>query len=398
MNVRRYGYGKNKLTKYIKCVIMNTRVSIIHCSDYSNAKDAIKESLNLIGGLEKIISPGNRVLLKPNVLAIRPPEDAVTTHPAVVAAMCELVLEAGGIPIIGDGSGIVKPGSTTTSQAFKASGIEDVASSCGVGLINFETYGYVEVDVPGATQFSRIHISRAILEVDVIISLPKLKTHELTLYTGAVKNFFGTIPQKNRKQAHFLEDRNRFGEAVVDIYSIVKPHLAVMDGVVGMEGNGPANGTPIFTGVIMASYDCVALDIVASELIGIDPLKVPTNKAALSRGFGTEHPEIVGIPLEEVKIRFKRPEGGITAMMPSFLMRILRKQLTVKPFINISSCAFCKACVSNCSAHAIEEVGRSLKINEEKCIQCYCCRELCPKDAVEIKKSLLLKLITRSKS
>jgi len=278
---------------------------------------------------------------------------------------------------------------------LKASGIEDVASKHGIELINFETYGYVEVDVPGSKQFSRLHVSKAVLEADIIISLPKLKTHELTLYTGAVKNFFGIIPQKNRKQAHSLEDRNRFGEAVVDIYSIVKPRLAVMDGVVGMEGNGPSNGTPIASGVIMASNDCVALDVVASELIGIDPMKVPTNKAALSRGFGAEHPEIVGIPLEEVKVRFKSPEGGITAMIPLFLRKVLRKQLTAKPFINTSSCALCKACVLNCSANAIEEVGRSLKINEEKCILCYCCRELCPKDAVGIKKSLLLKLISR---
>jgi uncharacterized protein (DUF362 family) len=280
-------------------VVMNTRVSIVRCNDYSNTKTAIKESLRLIGDLEKVIAPGNRVLLKPNVLSIRPPEDAVTTHPAIVSAMCELVSEVGGIPIIGEGSGIVGPTSTTTSRAFKASGIENVAFSCGVELINFETYGYTEVDIPGAKQFSRLHISKAVLEANVIISLPKLKTHELTLYTGAVKNFFGTIPQKNRKQAHFLEDRNRFGETVIDIYSIVKPHLVVMDGVVGMEGNGPSNGVPISAGVIMASYDCVALDIVASKLIGIDPLKVPTNKAAISRGFGTENPEIVGIPLKK---------------------------------------------------------------------------------------------------
>ncbi len=377
---------------------MNTKVSIVRCIDYSNAKEAIKESLNLIGGLEKIIAPGNRVLLKPNVLGIRPPEDAVTTHPAIVSAMCELVSEVGGVPLIGDGSGIVSSGSTTTSQAFKVTGIEDVASRFGVELINFETYGYVEVDSPDPRQLPHLYISKAILEADVIISLPKLKTHELTLYTGAVKNFFGILPQKNRKQAHFLEDRDHFGEVVADIYSIVKPHLAVMDGVVGMEGNGPSNGTPIFVGVIMASYDCVALDIVASELIGIDPLKVPTNRAAISRGFGTECLEIVGIPLAEVKVRFKRPEGGVTAMIPSFLMRILRRQLTVKPFINTSSCTLCKTCILNCSANAIEEVGRSLKINERKCIQCYCCRELCPKDAVGIKKSLLLKLVTRNKN
>ncbi|KKH50903.1 DUF362 domain-containing protein [Methanosarcina sp. 1.H.A.2.2] len=377
---------------------MNTRVSIVRCSDYSGVKGAIKEALNLIGGLESVISPGNRVLLKPNVLAIRPPEDAVTTHPAIVSAMCELVLEAGGIPVIGDGSGIAKPGSTTTTEAFRASGIEGAAYAVGAELINFETSGYTEVSVPNARHFPRLYVAKAVLEADVVISLPKLKTHELTLYTGAVKNFFGAVPQKIRKQAHALEDRDRFGHAVVDIYSIAKPHLAVMDGVFGMEGNGPSNGTPVFAGVVMASYDCVALDIVASELIGIDPLKVPTNKAALSRGFGTRHPEVAGVPLQEVNLRFKRPEGGITAYMPAFLIGILRKQLTVKPFINTSRCAFCKACVLNCSAHAIEEVGRTLTINQQKCIQCYCCRELCPNDAVEIKKSLLLKIVTRSKT
>lgn len=377
---------------------MNTRVSVVECQDYSGAKEAIKEALNLIGGLEKIIFPGSRVLLKPNVLSIRPPEDAVTTHPAIVSAMCELVSEAGGIPVVGDGAGIVKPGSTTTSQALKVSGIEGIAFDHGVELINFETSGFIEIDVPNASQFSHLYISKAVLEADVVISLPKLKTHELTLYTGAVKNFFGAVPQKTRKQAHFLEDRRRFGEAIVDIYSVVKPQLAVMDGVVGMEGNGPSNGTPIFAGVIMASYDCVSLDIVASELIGIDPLKVPTNIAAIKRGFGTEHPEIIGIPLEKAKVRFKSPEGGITAYIPAFFMRILRKQLAVRPIINTSKCELCRACVSNCSAHAIEKIDKVLKINEEKCIHCYCCRELCPNDAVEIKKSLLMKLVTRSKS
>ncbi len=374
---------------------MNTRVSIVHCSDYSDVKNAIKEAIDLIGGLENLIFPGSRVLLKPNVLAIRPPEDAVTTHPAVVSAMCELVSEAGGIPFVGDGAGVTRPDSTTTAEAFRVAGIEAAALSFGAELINFETRGFAEVDVPGARQFSRLYISKAVLEADVIISLPKLKTHELTLYTGAVKNFFGTVPRKIRKQAHFLEDRELFGEAVVDIYSIVKPHLAVMDGVVGMEGDGPAGGTPAYVGVVMASYDCAALDMVASELIGFDPMQVPTNKAALKRGFGARHPELLGTPLEEVKVSFKKPTGGITALIPPFLRKTLRRHLTVKPFINTSKCILCEACVLNCSANAIEEVRDALRINDEKCIQCYCCRELCPNDAVEIKKSLLVKIVNR---
>jgi len=377
---------------------MYNRVSIVQCCDYSQVKDAIKEALHLIGGLENIIVPGNRVLLKPNVLAARSPDDAVTTHPAVVAAMCELVSEVGGIPVIGDGSGITRPDSTATAEAFKVSGIEDVASTYGAELINFETSGFVEVDVPDARQFSSLHISRAVLEADVIISLPKLKTHELTLYTGAVKNFFGTVPRKDRKQAHFLEDRDLFAEAVVDIYSFVKPHLAVMDGVMGMEGDGPSAGTVVYAGVVMASYDCVALDVVASELIGFDPLTIPTNKAALARGLGTEHPEVVGTQLGKVKVKFKRPNSGITASMPTFLRRTLRRCFTVKPFINTSLCTLCKACVLNCSVNAIEDVGGVLKINEQRCIQCYCCHELCPNGAVEIKRSPLLKIVTLLKN
>jgi uncharacterized protein (DUF362 family)/Pyruvate/2-oxoacid:ferredoxin oxidoreductase delta subunit len=376
---------------------MNTKVSIVKCDDYSKARDAIKEALDLIGGLEKIISPGNRVLLKPNVLAIKRPEAAVTTHPAIVSVMCELVKEAGGIPIVGDGSGVTSSASTATAEALRVSGIEEAALTSGAELINFETSGFVEVDVPGAKQFPRLHIAKAVLDADVIISLPKLKTHELTLYTGAVKNFFGVIPRKDRKDAHFLEDRDLFGDAVVDIYSFVKPHLAIMDGIVGMEGDGPSAGTPISSGVIMASYDCVALDVVASELIGFDPLQIPTNKAALARGFGTKKPEVVGTPLEKVKTSFKKPTGGALALMPPFFRRILRKQFTVKPFINSSICTLCKACVLNCSVDAIEEKNGSLKINEEKCIQCYCCRELCPSHAVEIKKSLLVRIMARGK-
>ena len=372
---------------------MNTKVSIVQCPDYSHAKDAIVESLELIGGLERIIKPGDRVLLKANILAARPPEDAVTTHPAIITAMCELVSDIGGFPIVGDGSGITHPGAT--AEALKISGIEDAAKKCGAEIVNFETGGFVEVDVPGAKQFPRLYIAKPILDADVIVSLPKLKTHELTYYTGAVKNFFGAVPLKTRKQMHLLAKRDMFGEAVVDIYSIVKPHLAIMDGVVGMEGNGPAHGTPINTGIVMASYDCVALDMVASKLIGFDPMVIPTNVSALERKLGMGQPEVVGTPLEDVKVKFKESTGGITTMAPAFLTTNFGRFFTMKPHIDTTKCILCGACVLNCSPHAIEEVDGKLKINDDKCIQCYCCRELCPQNAVDIQKSLVAKILTR---
>ncbi len=368
------------------------KVSIVRCPAYSNTKRAIAEALELLGGLENIIHPGDRVLLKPNILAASPPESAVTTHPLVVASMCEFVLQAGGKPLVGDGAGISRPGAT--SKALKVSGIEEAARKAGAEVVNFETAGFTLVDVPDPLQFDKLYVANPVLEADVVISLPKLKTHELTYYTGAVKNFFGVLPLKCRKEAHLLGKRDLFGEAVADVYSVVRPDFAVMDGVIGMEGNGPSHGKPINSGVILASQDCVSLDIVAAEMIGFDPLKIPTTAGVMKKGFGNQCPVVVGTPLKDVKMKFKPSNGGVSTA-PSFLTHHLGKYYKIYPRINRRKCTHCGACHLNCSPHAVERLeDGSFRINEEKCILCYCCRELCPNNAVEIKKSLLAKLLT----
>lgn len=368
------------------------KVSIVSCPDYSGTKKAIAQAFALLGGIENIIDPGDRVLLKPNILSASPPEAATTTHPSVVTAMCEFVLSAGGKPVVGDGAGISRPGAT--AKALQASGIEEAARKAGAGVVNFETAGFTLVDVPEPLQFRKLYIANPVLEADVVISLPKLKTHELTYYTGAVKNFFGTLPLRCRKEIHLLEKRELFGEAVADVYSIVKPGFAVMDGVWGMEGNGPSHGKPVNSGVILASPDCVSLDIVAAELIGFDPLKIPTTAGALKKGFGNQCPVVVGTPLKEVKTKFKPSSGGVSTA-PAFLKRSFGKYYTINPRINQKKCTQCGACYMNCSPGAVERLkeGR-FRINPEKCILCYCCRELCPNNAVEIKKSLLAQFLT----
>lgn len=368
------------------------KVSIVRCPAYSNTKIAIAKALELLGGLENIIHPGDRVLLKPNILAASPPESAVTTHPLVVASMCEFVLQAGGKPLVGDGAGISRPGAT--SKALKVSGIEEAARKAGAEVVNFETAGFTLVDVPDPLQFDKLYVANPVLEADVVISLPKLKTHELTYYTGAVKNFFGVLPLKCRKEAHLLGKRDLFGEAVADVYSVVRPGFAVMDGVIGMEGNGPSHGKPINSGMILASQDCVSLDIVAAEMIGFDPLKIPTTAGVMKKGFGNQCPVVVGTPLKDVKMKFKPSNGGVSTA-PSFLTHHLGKYYKIYPRINRRKCTHCGACHLNCSPHAVERLeDGSFRINEEKCILCYCCRELCPNNAVEIKKSLLAKLLT----
>ena len=369
-----------------------SKVSIVRCPDYSDTKRAIAEALDLLGGLENVIHSGDRVLLKPNILAASPPESAATTHPSVVASMCEFVLQAGGKPVVGDGAGISRPGAT--SKALKTSGIEEAARKAGAQVVNFETAGFTLVDIPDPLQFRKLYIANPVLEADVVISLPKLKTHELTYYTGAVKNFFGALPLKCRKEIHLLGKRDLFGEAVADVYSAIRPAFAVMDGVMGMEGNGPSHGKPVNSGVILASPDCVSLDIVAAELIGFDPLKIPTTAGAIKKGFGNQCPVVVGTPLKEVKMKFKQSSGGVSTA-PTFLTRSLGKYYNIYPRINRKKCTRCGACYLNCSPHAVERLeDGSFRINREKCILCYCCRELCPNNAVEIKKSLLATLLT----
>ena len=373
-----------------------SKVSLVRCPDYSDTGKAIAEAVDLLGGLKDIIHSGDRVLLKPNILAASPPESATTTHPSVVASMCKLVIQAGGKPIVGDGAGISRPGAT--AKALKASGIEEAAIRAGAQVVNFETAGFTLVDVPEPLQFRKLYIANPVLEADVVISLPKLKTHELTYYTGAVKNFFAVLPLKCRKEIHLLGKRDLFGEAVADIYSIVKPSFAVMDGIIGMEGNGPSHGNPIKSGVILASQDCVSLDLVAAELIGFDPLKIPTTVGVLKKGFAGECPVIVGTPLNEAKMKFKKSGGGVTTV-PPFLTRSFGKYFTIYPRINRRKCTRCGACYLNCSPQAVEKLeDGEFRINEKKCILCYCCRELCPNNAVDIKKSLLATLLTEKEN
>lgn len=374
---------------------MGSKVSIVKCDDYFHVREAVEEAVSLIGGLSQIISRGDRVLLKPNILAGRDPGDAVTTHPAVVSAVCELVKQAGGIPLIGDGAGITHPGAT--AEAFRICGIEEVARAHDAELVNFQTAGYVETDVPDSVIFPRLYISRAVLEADVIISIPKLKTHELTYYTGAVKNMFGALPLRARKEMHFLGDRKLFGEAVADLYSVTKPHLAVMDAVVGMEGNGPSHGNPVKTGLIIASRDCVSLDVVASSVIGLDPMSVPTTAAAISRGMGQMQPEIAGVPMQDAEHKYTPPGVSLLYNMPPLITKLFGRLFEQRPRIDPSKCVLCGACAMNCSVHAVEEEEDYLLINRKKCIMCYCCRELCHSNAVDIEMSLLAWLITAVK-
>ncbi|WP_292344671.1 DUF362 domain-containing protein [Methanohalophilus sp. 2-GBenrich] len=207
--------------------------------DYSTSKQAVREAIDLLGCFDEI-KAGMRILIKPNVLTAREPEDAATTHPSLVRAVCEIVKEAGAHPVVGDCAGITSAGAT--AQALEKSGIKQAALEGGGEVVNFQTAGFSKVKPENPLRLDEIYVSDSVLDADYIINLPKLKTHELTTMTGAVKNMFGAVPLRIRKEAHMMADPLIFSEILLDIYNVATPQLSLIDAVVGMEGDGPSRG------------------------------------------------------------------------------------------------------------------------------------------------------------
>ncbi len=371
------------------------KVSIVRCSHYNqgDVDKAIRQALNLIGGIEEVIKRGQRVLVKPNMLSARPPERAVTTHPSFLRAVVEMVKEAGAEPLIGDSPGGVN---RDIAKFWEVCGYKEVSDITGAPLVNLER-NLEEVEVPQGKIYKRLHLPRLALEVDALISLPKLKTHNLTLYTGAVKNLLGLVPGLGKSEFHKrCPQPDEFGEAIVDILAAVKPKLSIIDGVVGMEGNGPVSDDLRNIGLILASTDAVALDTIVQAIVGLKPFDVPTTAAAVKRGLGIGdlgRIEVVGEPLEEVVMDdFRLPSNAVVRRIPKPILALIARGVMVKPTVDKGKCTQCQSCLKNCPVEAISMEGDYPRIDYRRCILCLCCYELCPQDAVRLRRSLLAKL------
>lgn len=383
---------------------MKSKVAIIKCPSYDQDKidQAVKQSLELLGGLEKIIKPGQKVLLKVNALMGKEPELALTTHPALVTAAIKLVKQLGAIPLVGDSPG---DGSANVQRVMEKCGFVKAAKEAGGEIISFEKAGTEEILSPsGHKKIKSLKISKAVLEADVIINLPKLKTHGWTLYTGAIKNLFGCVTGFNKASFHFAAPKCKdFSVALVDILEIVKPTINIMDAVVGMEGQGPTEGKPRSMGAIIASFDAVALDAVAATAINYQPLEIDMIRIADKRKLGNgnwENIEVLGTTPEEIA----QPDWehcastqNITNRIPSFLEPllgpILKKLLRIDPEVIQDTCKKCQVCVNNCPAKTIHYRNGTVKIDLSKCIMCYCCHELCPYKSIRLKQSWLAKIM-----
>ncbi|MGZ8931837.1 MAG: DUF362 domain-containing protein [Halobacteriota archaeon] len=381
---------------------MSYQVSIEKCSSYDNqeVRKAIEACLAPLGGLESVVSGGDRVLVKLNLLSAKSPEAAVTTHPAIVKATVELVQELGAIPVLGD-----SPGGGSTAASYKAllekTGIQAVIDKTGCEIVRFDE-AKREVAPAKAKTFKKLTLAKAVTEADVIIGLPKLKTHTLTYYTGAVKLLYGYIPGlfKTEYHLHTANDINLFADLLLDIHETYPPALTLMDAIVGMEGAGPSNGKPRKIGLVLSSKSCTALDYVAVTIAGFDPMSVPTVRLAQERGVGPARLEDVRIYGEWVQpLVVEDFEKTLTASLsraPPFLINTLKRFIAAKPVIEVSNCKHCGECYRACPPNAIAfKKARVPDIDYSKCIRCYCCQELCPEGAITIFVPLLRRLLKR---
>lgn len=376
-------------------------VSISRCGSYDphEVASSLDAALSPLGGMAAFVSPGQKVLLKLNLLSRALPERAVTTHPELVRAVIRAARAAGGEVSVGD-SPAGPNTATAVRKIWEETGIGAVCAEESVPLLLFDDACTRVTNAEGEL-FGAFTLGTVVAETDVLITLPKFKTHGLMMFTGAVKNLFGCIPGLEKAQYHLkVPDRDDFGSMLVDLMLACRPSLAIMDAVVGMEGQGPAGGTPRHVGAVMASASCVALDVIASSMAGLDPMEVYSNKAAARRGIGPSSAEEVLVVGEEWRSMapdgFALPARDPSARMPPWLGRRLRGWVTARPALERpTDCTRCKKCQESCPVGAVEVGTHGPVFDQRRCIRCYCCQELCPQQAVGLKVPLLARLITR---
>jgi uncharacterized protein (DUF362 family)/Pyruvate/2-oxoacid:ferredoxin oxidoreductase delta subunit len=349
-------------------------------------------AFDLLGFPHRLIRPGDRVLLKPNMLSAKEPERAVTTHPEIIAALGEFILDCRGKIVLGDSPA----GSAKNLQKYwDKTGIADAARRLGVQPVCFEESGVRHFPAPEG----HVSISRAALDVDLIINLPKLKTHQLMRFTGAVKNMFGTVPGFRKGDLHARAPQPlRFARFVLSVYRQVVPALNIMDAVVAMEGNGPSSGLPRHVGALLVSADAFDLDRWSSHLIGLDHTKSPIFQAAQEMGLWNDTippGPTCGDDARELSVpNFKMPDVSRLERIPPIVYRNLKRLIWIRPRADAHRCSSCGICVESCPERAMVMKNSIPKINYALCIKCGCCDEVCPDRAIVQEMSRLARLLS----
>lgn len=386
---------------------MKEKVYIKKVNGYQDAVEVVEDMFCQLESTKQI-NENTKIILKPNLLAKHIPEHAVTTHPEILRGAIKACLSRGAkrenILVLDSAGGIYNPGQM--KSLYQVCGLTKVCNEEGVALYTLCQSTTIDIDGQVAKQFDIIN---PVLQADYIINLPKMKTHVMTGMSAACKNMFGIIPGLKKSEWHMrFPDKERFGHMIVDLLEAIPPNIAIVDGILAMEGDGPAGGNPRNVGIVMASENMFQLDLAIASMMNLNAMRVPYLKAANSRNLCSESfdkKDIVGDEtLLEPISNWKLPESytgknnantDFAAFVPSFIRPIVKKiehTIAPHPVIDKKRCIGCGKCKEICSKDAIIIKDKKAKIIRKQCIHCFCCHEVCPVKAIEVKKLEIFKL------
>ena len=381
---------------------MMTEVSIVRCETYEQAlcDQAMAQVLEPLGGLDWV-KPGMRIAIKANLVSAMKPEKAATTHPALLTSLTKLLRERGASVVIGDSPGGLY-NAPTLNHVYSVTGMNQVE-----GAELNRNFDQKNASFPEAHVAKHFTYTAWLDGADAIISFCKLKGHGMMSLSAATKNQFGVIPGTMKPEYHFrYPDPKNFAGMIVDLNSYFKPRLFLVDGVVGMDGNGPTAGNPRPMGILMAGTDCHKVDMICARLIGLDPMAVPTLRAAADYGLITESPddiEVAGDVEAFIVPDFERIERRRSAQFENLLPgkagvafgKLARSALQSSPRLKKKECVGCGVCARICPAKAIAIVDKKAQIDKKKCIRCFCCQEFCPKGAMKVHRPLPARILNK---
>ncbi|WP_097028510.1 DUF362 domain-containing protein [Clostridium peptidivorans] len=381
------------------------RVSLLKCDSYqvSSLEKTLRDGFDLLGGdeyLKKLIPYNSKVLLKPNMLSVEKSGSPVVTHFAVFEAVIRILKDYSSDISFGD-----SPGFGDSRRAAEKSGMLEVAKRYNVKFEDFKEAIHVKHD--DSILCKSWNVSKVAYESDVLITLPKLKTHGMAYFTGAVKNQFGCIPGTQKATWHTrMPDANNFCKMLLDLNSLLRTDFAILDGVVAMQGNGPKNGEPYKLNTIVMGESLTAVDSVAVRLIGYDnPLDIPVLKEAFDYKWDAVLPQdikVLGESIEDLKVsdfNLCRKGGNFYFINPT-VTNFLRQMIAPYPSLIYDKCISCNRCREVCPED--QKVIKMISKDKEKlipswemsnCIRCFCCQELCPTGAIELKYNTLAKIL-----
>ena len=352
---------------------------MIHPANYQNIRQAVDKAF-------EIFDPnlfGQKVLIKPNVLRAAKPQEGITTHPALVRAVVEKVESLNPDEIIvGDNPGMVHYGAN--EQCFETTGLLDAAQG------HYKNIGNSSRKVPFDPDYlSEVSVSEDVLDADFIISLPKFKTHGLTVITGAIKNSYGILPGAQKAYLHKAAGNPKhFHEIVVDVFRLRVPDLYIIDAVIGMEGNGPASTELRDIGLVLASDNAVALDGAVAAMMGLDPKRLPFLEKAKEIGLGDydlEENECIG-ELRTLPNYHIPPLGGEAIFNNDSVQELIEDRIQLLPEVDPDLCTGCASCIDQCPMGALYMGNDDIPaVKAEECITCFCCQEMCPEKAITLK-------------